>query len=149
MRALAVGLLTALILALAPASASALTCALERPGPLALLESSSAAFVGETVGHRGRATVFRVQEAFKGVAAGQEVEVVLASWGISDHWLAPVGSLQTVVAGHGADGTLRTQLCLGASLEGLRAAAAAQAEGRRCGSTLSSVRAYSARGRLT
>ena len=149
MRAVAIGLLTGLVLALAPATASALTCVPNTAGPLRLLESTPVSFVGEAVGHRGELTVFRVQEAFKGVAAGQEVEVRLANWGVSWYYLAPLGRVDTVVAGYGADGILRTQLCIGASADGLRAAVAAEGEGRRCGSDVASVRARSVRGRLS
>lgn len=148
MRVLAIGVLAGLVLALAPAGASALTCA-RSFGALELLEASSATFVGEAVGQRGEATVYRVTEAFKGVTVGQDVAVIQATWGVPPNWRPPLGSVATIVGGYGADGILHTQLCLGASPEGLRAAAAAQAEGRRCGSTLSSVRAHSARGRLT
>jgi hypothetical protein len=143
-----VGVLAVLALALAPATASALTC-VPSSGALSLLQHTPVSFVGEAVGHRDKLTVFRVQEAFKGVAAGQQVEVFLTSWGTSDHYLPPVGQVQSVVAGYGPDGILRTQLCMEASAEALRAAAAAQREGRRCGSGVWSVRARSARGRLT
>jgi hypothetical protein len=148
MRAAATGLLTGLLLAVAPASASALTCA-QPSGPLQLLEHTPVSFVGQTIGHRDKLTVLRVQEAFRGVSPGQEVEVLLVSWGVSDHYLPPLGSPVTVVAGYGPDGILRTQLCMGASAEGLRAAAAARQEGRRCGSAVWSARSRSVRRRLT
>jgi hypothetical protein len=138
-----VRLLVALILAaaaltVAPATASALTCP-AGGGALAELHTSDAAFVGQVVEHREDSRVMSVPEGFKGVSTGDTVEI-----GLPDNAMVPPVALSQRVLGTVApeppiavvanvrDGRLAQGLCRFVTVDGLRAAAAADRQGLRC-----------------
>ena len=137
MRPLVALVLTAAALAVAPATASALSCP-PGGGALAELHASDAAFIGQGIARRGNHVTMSVVEAFKGVAAGQTVEVIYADGfpmlppGTDDTQVFPG---QVVVLANLLEGRLFTTVCRAPGIvpDVLRAAGEAAAQGLRCG----------------
>ena len=110
-------------------------------GELAELQLSDAAFVGQVLEQREDARVMAVLEGFKGVTTGGTVEIALPRDPMSvpmppaQPILGPVepGPPVAVVANVRDDGRLAQGLCRFVALDGLRVAAAAARQGRRCG----------------
>jgi hypothetical protein len=123
------------LLALAPASASALTCPRD-DGLLGTFEQTDAAFVGEVVERRDETAVVSILEALRGVPAGDVVEVFVGRYSPVDwNMRAAVGDVVSGFAVRRADGLLQTGLCRTASPEALRLTAALAAQGRTCAGT--------------
>jgi hypothetical protein len=118
------------VLAPAPASASALTCA---TSPLGSFESEEAAFLGQVIERGEEIAVVSVLEGFKGVATGDVVELVVGPYQPGG-WTAraAVGDVLSVFAGRDRDGRLRTGICRSAPPELMRLAAAIAAQRRTC-----------------
>jgi hypothetical protein len=127
--------LAAAALTIAPATASALSCPPDG-GTLAELHASDAAFVGQGIERRGNHVTMSVVEAFKGVAAGQTVEVIYAD----GFPMSPPGTetqvstRPVVVLASLMEGRLFTSVCRapGVTADALRAAAAADGQGLGC-----------------
>jgi hypothetical protein len=135
MRALGALVVAAAALAIVPATASALSCP-PGEGALAELHASDAAFIGQGIERRGNHVTMSVVEAFKGVAAGQTVEVIYAD---GFPMLPPgtetqVSTLPVVVLASLMEGRLFTTVCRapGVTPDALREAAAADGQGLRC-----------------
>ena len=135
MRPLVALVLAAASLLVTPAAASALSC--PAGGALAELHASDAAFIGQGIERRGNHVMMSVVEAFKGVAAGQTVEVIYAD----GFPMLPPGTESTqvftgqvVVLASILEGRLFTTVCRapGMTPDVLRAAAAAAGQGLRC-----------------
>ncbi len=128
--------LAAAALAILPATASALSCA-PGGGALAELHASDAAFIGQGIERRGNHVTMSVVEAFKGVAAGQTVEVIYAD----GFPMEPPGNetqvstRPVVVLASMMEGRLFTSVCRGPGItpDVLRAAGVAAGQGLRCG----------------
>lgn len=123
------------LLALAPATASALTCSRD-DGLLGAFEQSHAAFVGEVVERRDETAVVSILEGFKGVPAGDVAELFVGRYSPGDWNLrAAVGDIVSGFAVRRADGLLQTGPCRGASPDALRLTAALAAQGWTCAGT--------------
>ena len=120
------------VMALAPASASALSCL---TSPLGSFESEDAAFVGQVIERGEETAVMAVLEGFKGVATGEVVEIVTGRAEPPPSMtavLTEVGHVTGVFASRLDHGRLATSVCRGASPELMRLAAAIAAQGRTC-----------------
>jgi hypothetical protein len=135
MRALVTLVLAGVALAMVPATASALSCPPDG-GALAELQASDGAFVGQGIERRGNHVTMSVVEAFKGVAAGQTVEVIYAD----GFPMEPPGNetlvstRPVVVLASLMEGRFFTSVCRapGVTADALREAAGADGQGLRC-----------------